>query len=116
MSEILEAHIQDLNISLWNSKVRVEQELLRKERGLVASQVTPEMWEEKFQEEEHAQDWTRHWKDRFDSLQRESLDFLNEREEMNENFGNYEGTICFLHVEGDEYHEKLPVWRRSVTS
>lgn len=74
MREALEAQIQDLNISLQNTEARVEKERLCKERYLVGSRVTSEIWEEKCQEAENTQEWAQHWKDRFDSLQRENLD------------------------------------------
>lgn len=57
---MLEAQIQNLIISLWNSKARVEQERCRKERALEASQITLKIWEEKFQEKENSQECEQH--------------------------------------------------------
>lgn len=107
MREMLDAHIQNLSISLWNSKARVEQERCRKERVFEASQITPKIWEEKCQEKENSQECEQHWKNRFDSLQEEILDWLSEREHANTSLEAYEGTIHFLHAQNDEYPDKL---------
>lgn len=107
MRVTLKAQIQDLSISLWNSKAGVELECRRKERALAASQVTPKIWEEKCQETENAKDQARYQKDKFESMQGEILEWMNEREDIKANLDAYKGTIYFLHVERDGYHENF---------
>lgn len=62
--ETLEVEIEDLSISLHDSKARAHWEYHYKESDLVAAHIT----QGKCQEEENAHKWVQHWKGRFDSL------------------------------------------------
>lgn len=107
MREAFEAPRRDLNICLQTSKARMEKGPPYKEMSLEACRVTLGVWQVKCQQLENTKGCAQHWKDRFDTLKRESLTCLGEREHLNENLDTYEGTIRFMHVERNECQAKF---------
>lgn len=78
-----------------------------KEQVQRTSQICPKAWEEKCDEVNTHKELASYWKEQYESLKSQSMDWLNHRKHLNEILDEYECTINLLQPSLDAYRTKL---------